>query len=255
MVDALDKNVGRLIEHLKAIGEYDNTFIMFIADNGAEGDDRDHWSIPGDKNDPIWVFDNSLENMGRVGSYISYGPAWAQAGVGVMRYFKSRGSEGGTRGPAFIHHPDLSKQGEISDAFVSVVDLAPTFLELAGVTHPERGFNGRSLMPMQGESLLPLVFGDADTVRPEDFTFGWEVFGHRALRKGDWKLLWLTSEPSDANQHAMEGADHWGLYNLAVDPGETNDLSESEPKKFAELLLAWDEYVADNGIVLPVLDD
>ncbi|MBT5031627.1 MAG: arylsulfatase [Proteobacteria bacterium] len=255
MVDSLDKNVGRLIEHLKAIGEYDNTFIMFIADNGAEGEDRENFiDLTGVEDiENHWTYDNSLENIGRPGSYVSYGPAWAQAGVGVMRYFKSRSSEGGTRGPAFIHHPDLSKKGEINNAFASVVDLAPTFLELAGVTHPERGFNGRPLMPLQGESLVPLVFGGADTVRREDFTFGWEVFGHRALRKGDWKLLWLTSVSPDANQlhHPTERADHWGLYNLAVDPGETNDLSVEEPEKLVELLVAWEEYVATNGIILP----
>ena len=258
MVDLLDENVGRLIEHLKAIGEYDNTFIMFIADNGAEGDDRLGFidtTAAERAGENYWVYDNSLENMGKVGSYVSYGPSWAQAGVGVMRYFKSRSSEGGTRGPAFISHPDLSKQGEISNAFASVVDIAPTFLELAGVSHPERGFNGRPLMPLQGESLLPLVFGDAQTVRSEDFTFGWEVLGHRAIRKGDWKLLWLSATPSEVRQPAAERADHWGLYNLAVDPGETNDLSVEEPEKLVELLLAWEEYVSDNGIVLPDMSD
>ena len=243
MVDVVDQNVGRLIDHLKATGQYENTFVVFISDNGAEGIRR------GGRG-----WDNSLENMGRLNSYISYGPEWATAGVGVMRYFKSLSSEGGTRGPAFIHYPEVSKKGEISNAFTSVVDLAPTFLELAGVEHPEYGYNGRPLQPLQGESLLPLALGDADSVRPDDFFFGWEVFGHLAIRKGDWKLLRLTSTPSETGQPLAERADQWGLFDLRIDPGETNDLSAEFPEKVAELQEAWAEYSSANGLIIPVLN-
>jgi arylsulfatase A-like enzyme len=243
MVDVVDQNVGRLIDHLKATGQYENTFVVFISDNGAEGIRR------GGRG-----WDNSLENMGRLNSYISYGPEWATAGVGVMRYFKSLSSEGGTRGPAFIHYPEVSKKGEISNAFTSVVDLAPTFLELAGVEHPEYGYNGRPLQSLQGESLLPLALGDADSVRPDDFFFGWEVFGHLAIRKGDWKLLRLTSTPSETGQPLAERADQWGLFDLRIDPGETNDLSAEFPEKVAELQEAWAEYSSANGLIIPVLN-
>jgi arylsulfatase len=243
MIDVIDQNIGRLIDHLKAIGEYDNTFIVFISDNGAEGLERAGQG-----------WDNSLENMGRISSYVSYGPEWAAAGVGVMRYFKSLSSEGGTRGPAFIHSPKVSKKGQISDAFVSVVDLAPTFLELAGVEHPEFGFNGRPLQPLQGESLLPLAFGDADAVRSDEFIFGWEVFGHLAIRKGDWKLLRLTSKPSERRQPLAEGADKWELFDMRVDPGETKDLSSEFPAKVAELQAAWQEYSSTNGLIVPIMD-
>jgi len=243
MVDVLDQNVGRLIDHLKATGQYENTFIVFISDNGAEGLNRggNGW-------------DNSLDNMGRVNSYISYGPEWAAAGVGVMRYFKSLSSDGGTRGPAFIHYPEVSKKGEISNAFTSVVDLAPTFLELAGAEHPEFGYNGRPIQPHIGKSLLPLALGDADSVRPDDFVFGWEVFGHLAIRKGDWKLLRLTSTPSEARQPLAERADQWELFDMRIDPGETNDLSAEFPAKVAELQEAWAEYSSANGLIVPVLD-
>jgi arylsulfatase A-like enzyme len=241
MVDVLDQNVGRLIKHLKDTGQYDNTFIMFISDNGAEGSER------GGRD-----WDNSLENMGRLNSYIYYGAEWAAAGVGVGRYFKSFSSEGGTRGPAFIHHPDVSKKGELSNAFTSVVDIAPTFLELAGATHPEMDNNGSPLQPLQGESLLPLAFEEVDSVRSPDFVFGWEVFGHRAIRQGYWKLLWLTSTPAESRQPLAQDADHWGLYNMVDDPGEVVDLSALEPEIVATLREAWEDYVATNGIVLPV---
>lgn len=243
MVDIVDQNVGRLVDHLKATGQYDNTLIMFISDNGAEGQNRGGQG-----------FDTSFENMGRINSYVAYGPEWAQAGVGVMRYHKSMSSEGGTRGPAFIHYPELSKKGEISDAFTSVIDLAPTFLEMAGVEHPEFGYNGRRLKPLQGESLLPMIVGDADSVRSDDFVFGWEVMGHLAIRKGDFKLLRLTSTPSEARQPLAERADQWELFDMRVDPGETNDLSTELPDKVAELLVAWQEYSAEHGLIVPVLD-
>lgn len=247
MIDSIDQNVGRLIDYLKQTGEYDNTLIVFMADNGAEGAIRD----PRD-NGTDWTFDNSYENMGRVGSHIYYGDEWAQVSVGVNRYYKSSAAQGGIHAPAFIHHPNMSKQGVISDAFVSIIDIAPTFLELAGLEHPEYGYNGRPVEPIQGESLVPLIFEDAESVRPDDFVFGWEIFGHRAIRQGDWKLTWLTSEPAELAQPLAEGADQWALFDLSVDPGETNDLSAEYPGKVEELLLAWDNYVAENGIVLPV---
>ena len=190
--------------------------------------------------------------MGRINSYLYYGERWAQAGVGVGRYHKALTSEGGSLGPAIIYNKDMTKKGQMNDEFMSVVDFYPTFVELAGGSHFRTGSNGRAIHEIQGHSLLPVLFGDADSVRPGDFTYGWEVFGHRAIRKGDYKLLWLTSKPTEPGQVVPELADQWGLYDLSVDPGETNDLSESKPEIRADLLKEWDDYVARNGIVLPV---
>ena len=240
MVDGIDQNVARLFDYLKESGQFDNTFIVFISDNGAEGAER------GSRG-----FDYSLENMGRPNSYVVYGPEWAGAGVGVASWFKSYASEGGTWGPAFIHYPELARAGQLSDEFISVVDLAPTFLDLAGATHIQSSSSGQPLQELQGYSLVPYLLGEENQVREEDFTFGWEIFGHRAIRKGDWKLLRHSGSPSERSQPIAAGADRWGLYNLSVDPGEVNDLSASEPEKVAELLEVWDEYVEVNGIVLP----
>lgn len=244
MVDGMDQNIGRLFEYLEETGQFENTFIVFISDNGAEGDDR---SFGGD----LSGWDNSLENMGRINSYVYYGAKWAAAGVGVGREYKSRSTGGGTLAPAIIRYPEVARAGHMSDEFVSVVDFAPTFLELAGASDIDTSSSGQPLQEHQGYSLLPYLRGEEDQVRSDDATFGWEVFGHRAIRKGDWKLLWLTSSPAERAQPLAEGADHWGLYNVAVDPGEVNDLSAENPEKVAELLEAWDEYVAENGIVLP----
>jgi arylsulfatase len=243
MVDGIDQNVGRLLSHLKAIGEYNDTLIVFISDNGAEGVDR---------GGPARGWDNRLENLGRMNSYVYYGEKWAQAGVGVGRYHKSLSSEGGSLGPALFYHKDLTKKGEMNDEFMAVTDFYPTFVELAGASHLKAGSDGKPLHEVQGHSLLPVLFGDENSVRAEDFTYGWEVFGHRAIRKGDYKLLWLTSKPSERGQYVPELADQWGLYDLSVDPGETNDLSDSHPEIRADLLKEWDAYLEKNGIVLPV---
>jgi len=243
MVDGIDQNVGRLLSRLKAIGEYDVTLIVFISDNGAEGVDR---------GGPARGWDNRLENLGRINSYVYYGEKWAQAGVGVGRYHKSLSSEGGSLGPAFFYHKDMTKKGQMNDEFMAVTDFYPTFVELAGASHLKAGSDGKPLHKVQGHSLLPVLFGDENSVRAEDFIYGWEVFGHRAIRKGDYKLLWLTSKPSERGQYVPELADQWGLYDLSVDPGETNDLSESHPEIRADLLKEWDMYVEKNGIVLPI---
>ncbi len=243
MVDGIDQNVGRLLNHLKSIGEYDDTLIIFISDNGAEGVDR---------GGPARGWDNRLENLGRINSYVYYGDKWAQAGVGVGRYHKSLSSEGGSLGPAVLYHKDMTKKGQLNDEFIAVTDFFPTFVELAGASHLKVGSDGKPLHEVQGHSLVSVLFGDENSVRAEDFTYGWEVFGHRAIRKGDYKLLWLTSKPSERGQYVPELADQWGLYDLSVDPGETNDLSDSHPEIRADLLKEWDMYVEKNGIVLPV---
>ena len=243
MVDGIDQNLGRLFAHLKSIGEYDDTLIIFISDNGAEGIDR---------GGPARGWDNSFENLGRINSYIYYGEKWAQAGVGVGRYFKSTSAEGGSLGPAIFYHKDMTKKGQLNDEFMGVVDFYPTFVELAGGGHLKSGSNGTPMHEVQGYSLLPVLFGDADSVRPDDFTYGWEVFGHRGLRKGDYKLTWLTSKPTEPGQNVKELTDQWGLFDVSVDPGETNDLSKSKPEVLADLLKEWDDYVAENGIVLPI---
>lgn len=248
MVDFLDESVGRLVTHLKEIGQYDNTLIMFISDNGAEGQIR---NPVGPNNGG---FDVSYENMGKINSYVHYRTGWAQAASSVMRYFKSYSSEGGIRGPAIIHYPNAKNPGVISDSLTSVIDIAATFVDLAGAAGPESKRNGLPIHPLQGKSMVPLIMGESDSVRTEDDVLAWEVFGHLAVRKGDWKLLQLASKSSDSGQRAAEDAGYWGLFNLATDPGETTNMAEKHPEKVEELLAAWEEYSSTHGLVIPILD-
>ena len=126
MVENLDFNIGRFINHLKEAGEYDNTVILFLSDNGPEGNDL---NLLADNND--WIparFDNSLENMGRVDSYIFTGANWAQASAGMFRNFKSFVNDGGIRVPAMIRLP--AGQAGRTQAYAHIKDILPTVINL-----------------------------------------------------------------------------------------------------------------------------
>jgi len=236
MVDRLDKNVGRVIAELKRTGEYDNTVILFLADNGAEGLDIAHSEMVGiNKLDDN--ADNSFANRGAATSYISYGPGWAQAATAPSRLYKAYTTEGGTRALAFVSAPGLSRPAGIADAFLSVADVTPTFLDLAGVPDHKGQFQGRAVEPMRGKSWVPYLTGRAERVYGPDDAFGSELFGGRALRRGDWKITDIG-----------EG---WQLFNIVDDPGETRDLGKEQPERLAQLITEWDTYAADVGVILP----
>lgn len=250
MVENLDYNMGRLLKYLKDSGNYENTFIMFISDNGAEGADRR--KLPGVANwlDDTW--DQSYSNMGRRNSYVYYGAGWAQASMTPLKMYKSFVSEGGIRSPAIFSHPSIKAKGEVRDAFVSAMDIVPTLLELAGIRHPGRNYRGKTIHPLKGKSLLPYLTKDLPSVHGDDHVAGWELFGHRAIRKGNWKLVRLSSAPPWLV--TPDGADHWQLYDLSRDPGEVHNLVHKAPEKVKEMIDLWEQYVSQNALVLPEWD-
>jgi arylsulfatase len=239
----MDHNIGRVIDYLTETGELDNTVVIFLSDNGAEGAIVEAMPILGgliaaeiEKN-----WDNSLDNAGAGNSFIWYGPRWAQAATAPSRLHKAFTTEGGIRVVGFVTWPGFDRQHGIGTAFSTVMDIAPTVLELAGVTHPGTEYRGREVAPMRGRSLLPYLSGDTEAVHDDVTGTGWELFGRRAIRQGDWKALHLP-EPY--------GPGAWQLYDLSTDPGEIVDLAASHPEKLAELLVLWDRYVEDTGVIL-----
>jgi arylsulfatase len=186
-------------------------------------------------------YDNSLENIGRANSYVWYGPRWAQAATAPSRLYKGFTTQGGIRVCAFIRYPPVARQGEIGEALTTVMDVAPTMLDLAGVVHPGSRYRGRAVAPLRGRSLLPYLERRGNAVHDPQEAIGWELFGRRAIRQGDWKAIFIP---------APAGPGTWQLYDLAADPGETNDLAHTNPALLATLLAAWQKYVAETGIVL-----
>ena len=248
-VEALDDNVGQLLSHLRTTGQLDNTLFFFLADNGSEGNDISLSPEPGGTaafND--WLasnFDNSLENIGRHNSYTWIGEAWGQTGALPNRSYKGTVTEGGIHVPAFVSYPKTITAG-ISTSVITVRDVLPTLLEVAGTRHPGLVYNGAPVLPIQGSSALAHLQGSAPSVHPADYTFGTELFGRSALRKGDWKIVRL---------YAPVGDGQWQLYNLAEDPSELQDLAKQRGRrgsyahKLAELKLEWQEYAQQNNVI------
>jgi arylsulfatase len=244
MLANMDHHIGRLVDHLKQTGQYENTVVVFLSDNGAEpvelgtlvetvfSADAKKWFF---KN-----FDTRPENWGRKGSATDYGAAWAQVGSTPFRFYKAWTAEGGIRSPMIIAGAGVKNAGAIKPAVMHVTDLVPTFLELAGAKHPSE--TDKKLAPLRGKSLTPLLTGKTESVRTEEDWIGEELFGNRMIRQGDWKISYI--------QKTAGGSGEWELFNLKTDPGETTDLSKQEPAKTKAMLALWEEYVAENGVIL-----
>jgi len=238
MVDNLDYNIGRLIKHLKETGEYENTLFVFMSDNGAA--QRDF--INNDRFSSLKEYYNDdYENMGNADSYVSYGPQWAEAGSSPFRYFKDYTTQGGINTTMIISGPKVNKKNEIHHGFTSLLDLAPTFYEVAYVTYPE-SYNGNEIYPLTGSSLIPFVSGKTNAIHSSDYVFAIEHYGNAMLRKGNWKITNYI-QPFELNNFA--------LFNLSNDIGEQIDLKEFEPEKYEELLNEWKKFSNEVKIQIP----
>jgi arylsulfatase A-like enzyme len=238
MVDNMDRQIGRVFDHLRRTGELDNTVIVFLSDNGADGN-----SVYDAARTREWVhasMDNSTQNAGRPGSFIEYGPGWAQASMTPLRLYKAFMYEGGISVPAIVWGPGQGIAAQRRNQIAHVMDVAPTMYELAEVKHPGTTYRGRQVLPVQGRSMAAYLQGGAPTIHGADDVIGWELGGRKALRKGDWKIV-------SANKPWGQG--RWELYNVAEDRAEGHDLATARPEKLQELLADWQRYVAANGVL------
>jgi arylsulfatase len=245
MLSNMDFHIGRVLDHLRQAGELENTLVIFFSDNGAEpvqlstlvelafSPEAKQWFLEN--------FDQRPENWGKKGSAVDYGPAWAQVGSTPFRLFKSFVTEGGIRSPLIIAGPGVKHAGDINPAFLHVMDIAPTLYQFAGAEHPSKK-PGSRIAPLQGKSLVPLLAGSAKAPRGERDWVGWEIFGNRAVRQGDWKIVNIL--------RAAKGTGKWQLFNLKDDPAELRDLAQQNPAKLKEMTKLWALYVKRNGVIL-----
>lgn len=238
MIDRLDQQIGKLLDYLKDSGQFDNTMIVFMSDNGAEG--APLHKIPNFKK---WMdsFDNSYDNMGDVGSYVYYEERWAQVSMTPFRLYKGMASDGGVHVPAIVNFGGLKTNGNTNTSVTSVMDITPTILELAGVPKHKGQYKGRNVYPIQGVSWASMLTGKTEKVRTTDEGIAFELFNKRGYRSGRWKALHL---------HAPFGPDEWQLFDISIDPGETKDLANKHPDILANLIVKWQAYANDNGVVL-----
>lgn len=238
MIEYLDMSIGRLLDYLKQQGLYDNTMIVFISDNGANGVMATTYPGNGDGK-YLSSFNNALENRGLPNSFIEMGPGWAQASSSPFRLFKSFTSEGGIKAPLMIKLPnDSLNHGQWNRSFVHVTDLMPTILQLAEVSYPAQ-FKGKAVRQPIGKSLLPVLTGASQEIHSPTEGMGWELFERKAYIKGKWKILRLPA-PFSTGQ--------WQLFDLEKDPGEITDLSSQFPATRDSLINDWLQYAKTNDV-------
>jgi arylsulfatase/uncharacterized sulfatase len=229
MLEAMDHHLGRLVEHLRATGQYENTVFIVTSDNGPEP------SHPvGEPGFVTWMdlhgYSWDVENLGERGSYAFIGTEWALAAAAPSDLFKFYASEGGLRVPFVMAGPGV-QAGLQTAAAGYVTDVTPTILEIAGLdATPE----------LTGRSLHAVVSGQADFAYGDSDAVGTEVSGNSALFRGDYKLL---------RNMPPWGDGEWRLFNLAADPGETRDLSAELPELKIEMLQDYAAYASANGVL------
>ncbi|MDF5871389.1 sulfatase-like hydrolase/transferase [Pseudomonas aeruginosa] len=238
MVDNMDYNIGRVLDHLRKSGELDNTFVLFMSDNGPESASPESLGTTEDRNGiRDWVdatFDNSPRNMGRKGSYVTLGPAGRRSALRRSRTSRAspRKAESRCRRSCAIRG-DLEGRDQRRSAA----------REGFRADHPRPGRRELS-GAVPGECPVAAT-GTLDASRPA---------GPGAAGTG--ARLGVQRSPRTV-QRAMGGADascaygngRWELYDLARDPAFSHDLAASEPGKVAELAADWNDYAGDNGVV------
>ena len=237
MLDYTDMSIGRVFDFLQKQGMYDNTLIVFMSDNGANG--AVATSYPGNGNGKyLATFNNAMDNRGLKDSYVEMGPGWAQAASAPFRLFKTFTTEGGIRAPLIVKLPGQMKNGgKWNKSFCHVTDFMPTVLELAGVSYPAQ-YKSKKIHALVGKSLMPVLMGDSVSVHSND-GMGWELFEMKSYIKGKWKILRLP---------VPFASGEWQLYDLESDPGETTDLAAQHPEIRDELVKGWNEYARMNEV-------
>ncbi|MBT3200479.1 MAG: arylsulfatase [Phycisphaerales bacterium] len=236
MVDCVDQGIGRIIKKLKETGQFDNTLILFFADNGASpergyppGFDRN-----GHKRDGTPVNYKARTGLGSEDTYPYLGRPWSNAVNSPFRYWKAESYEGGCHTPMIAHWPKglKTRGGQITHQVGHVMDVMPTCLELARAEYPTV-YKGKKIVPMDGKSLLPILQGKQRTAHEGIF---FEHAGGRAARMGDWKIS------------ARRGGKPFELFNLAKDRTESTDLAKEHPQRLQAMTKAWNQWAKSVGL-------
>ena len=259
-LDCMDQGIGRILAELKAQGQFEDTLILYLQDNGgcAEGigrgtnftaradkaslppmsrDDRQHDSTPKQTREG-WPVRQGLGVMpGGADTYIAYGRGWAQVSNTPFREYKHWTHEGGISTPLIAHWPTgvaASRRGALEAQPGQLVDIMATCLDVAGASYPSE-HRGEKIKPLEGTSLRPVFAGKAiERTRP----LVWEHEGNRAIRDGKWKLVAKEGQP-------------WELYDLEADRGELHDLAAAQPDRVKKMSASWDAWAA-RANVLPL---
>jgi arylsulfatase len=218
MVDRMDREIGRVLAQVRAMGAWDDTLVVFLSDNGASAEIM----VRGDGHDPH-------AECGTGATFLSIGPGWSSLANTPFRRHKTWVHEGGISTPLIVHWPKgVAARGELRHTPGHVIDLVPTVLEAAGGQRPER-WGGQPVPPAPGKSLVPLFAKDGTAAHD---SLWWLHEGNRALRAGDWKVVAAGKDSP------------WELYDLTSDRSETKNLARDRPDKVRELAAVWEKQFA-----------
>jgi arylsulfatase len=258
MVDRLDQGIGRIVEQLKASGQYDNTLILFLADNGGcaeENGSNRPYKAP---EQPVGLrpmgpneFQNDMTPKvtrdgrpirqgwpvmpGPDDTYVAYGLPWANASNTPFREYKHWVHEGGIATPLIAHWPAaIKRKGELESQPGHLIDVMATCVDIAKVDYPKT-YKGNTIKPLEGRSLVP-AFNGKQIQREAIY---WEHEGNRAVRVGKWKLV------------AKGETGPWELYDMEADRTELNDLAKKRPNRAKRMAALWQAY-AERANVLPL---
>ena len=257
MLDCMDQGIGRVIDTLKKNGQFDNTLILFLQDNGgcAEGMGRagpfkpraDQPSLPPLANDylqPDMIPKQTRDGFpvrqgqgvmpGGADTYIGYGKAWANVSNTPFREYKHWEHEGGISSPLIAHWPKgiaSDHHGKLDAQPAHLIDLMATCVDLAGASYPTE-FKGKAIQPMEGVSLAPAFEGKALARTQPIF---WEHEGNRAVRDGEWKLVSMHPKA-------------WELYHMPADRTEMHDLAAAQPDRVKAMASQWEAWAKRVGV-------
>jgi arylsulfatase A-like enzyme len=213
MIDRMDREIGRILEQLRAMDAFDNTLILFLSDNGASAE----MMVRGDGHDTDAA-------PGSAETHLCLGPGWSTASNTPFRRHKTWVHEGGISTPLIVHWPaGIKTPGELRRTVGHVIDVVPTVLELTGVERPV-AIDGNPVPASPGRSLAA-SFSKDDPARHE---FVWWLHeGNRAIRMGQWKAVAAKDQP-------------WELYDVESDRSEQSDMAQTQPEILSRLTDQWD---------------
>lgn len=233
-IEHTDAQIGRLVAHLKQTGQYDNSLIMLVSDNGAASEAGQNGFFERMYRPNTLTPEQMLARIDELGTektQSEYPRPWAMAGVTPFRRYKVWPYLGGVRAPMIVSWPKAIRDGGgIRGQYVDAVDIAPTLVDAAGTRFPDERA-GQAEIPVAGSSIrTSFTQANAPSVRDAQY---FELRGNRAIRVGDWRAVSLhrPGTPFDS--------DCWELFNLAEDFSESRNLAGQHPEKLAELKQRW----------------
>ena len=227
-IDCMDQNIGKLLKEIEALGELDNTLILFLSDNGgcAEGGELGGGKKEDLESDRGWV--------------LSYGRAWANVSNTPFKEYKHWVHEGGIATPLIVYWPDVipaKLKGGVTHQYGFIQDIMATFVDITQANYPNE-YKNNLIQKYVGVSLLPLIKGIDKPVHQNPIF--WEHEGNCAVRMGNYKLV---------SKYKAGNEKQWELYDINADRSELNDLASSLPEKVKDLSEEYNKWADSHNVV------